>query len=197
MFLLGAWGIAGVTGAHHSARMFAETPLWVTGTIVRYRPVDPHVMLELEERSADGKPRRWIVEGPRMARLERILQANGGVPAREFLAVGDVISVCGFFLKSEFDPARMYADWRPDEKRFVHGQVLARKDAVLQSWGPYGKIDNCVRAGDSSGTWVQFLDRNPLARRQWCDSQSYDLPDVAPRAFLDAVNRGLATPCTP
>ena len=40
---------AGSTSAHHSQGMFVDTPVWVTGIIVRYRPVDPHAMIELRE----------------------------------------------------------------------------------------------------------------------------------------------------
>ena len=71
--------ITGVSAAHHSAAMFVETPVWVTGTVVKYRPGDPHAMIELQEPQASGPARKWIVEGPRRGRLERILQNNGDI----------------------------------------------------------------------------------------------------------------------
>ena len=147
--------------------MFVETPVWVTGTIVRYRPVDPHVMIELAEPQPGGRARKWIVEGPRMGRLERILENNGGIAANAILKVGDRITFCGFPLKKDYDPNRMYADWPPEQDRFVHAQVMVMPgDGRLQSWGPYGVIDNCVR-----------------------------LQHHTPKQFVDEVNRGMVAPC--
>jgi hypothetical protein len=38
--------------AHHSNGMFdLSTAIWVKGTVVRYEPVSPHAMIELEERT--------------------------------------------------------------------------------------------------------------------------------------------------
>jgi hypothetical protein len=54
--------IADLAAAHHSRSMFVETPVWVTGTIVRYRPVDPRVMIELQEPQPGGAGRKWIVD---------------------------------------------------------------------------------------------------------------------------------------
>ncbi len=141
---------AGNTSAHHSQGMFVETPVWVTGIIVRYRPVDPHAMIELREPQPGGADRKWIIEGPRRGRLELILQDNGGIRADQFLKVGDRISVCGFALRKVWDPQRMYADWPPEQGRFVHGRVFVMPDGRLQSWGPYGAIDNCVRKSDAA-----------------------------------------------
>ena len=89
------FAVSGVTAAHHSQSMFVETPVWVTGVIVKYRPVDPHVMIELQEPQADGKGKKWIVEGPRMGRLELILQDNGGIRADQIVKVGDSRAALG------------------------------------------------------------------------------------------------------
>lgn len=187
---------AGVTPAHHSQSMFVETPVWVTGTIVRYRPVDPHVMIELEQPQSRGPAMKWIVEGPRMGRLERILQNLGGIPADQILKIGDRIAVCGFPLKKDFSAERRYADWPAEQGRFVHGQVIAMPQGQMQSWGPYGSIDNCVRPGDTAKTWISFLNRDPLAHEQWCAAMSYTvLAHHTPRSFVDEVNRGLGVPC--
>jgi hypothetical protein len=187
---------SGMTAAHHSQSMFVDTPLWVTGTIVKYRPADPHVMIELTEPQPRGKARKWIVEGPRMGRLDRVLENSGGIAADRILKVGDRISVCGFPLKKDWDPNDMYVDWRPEEGRFVHGQVIVMPDGRMQSWGPYGTIDNCVRGSDTAGTWITFLDRDSLARKQWCDASNYSQSvHHTAKARLEEINRGLAAKC--
>jgi len=187
--------IAAGAEAHHSQGMFVETPVWVTGTIVRYRPVDPHAMIELREAQPGGPGRRWIVEGPRRGRLEQILAINK-VRDDQILKVGDSISVCGFPLHKDWDPNRMYADWPPEQGRFVHGHVFVMPDKRMLLWGPYGVIDNCVRKADAAKTWIGFLDRDPLAHRSWCESmQSTGRAHATRRAFIDEVNRGLATAC--
>ena len=187
---------AGVAVAHHSQGMFVETPVWVTGVVVRYRPVDPHVMVELQEPQASGPGRKWIIEGPRRGRLEWILENNGGIRDDQILKVGDRISVCGFPLRKDWDPTRMYADWPPEQGRFVHGQVFVMPDGRMQSWGPYGTIDNCVRSRDTAKTWITFLNRDPLAHKQWCGAVGdKQLAHHTPRAFLDEVSRGLTEQC--
>jgi hypothetical protein len=187
--------IAGSAAAHHSQAMFVETPVWVTGTVVRYRPVDPHVMIELREAQAGGPGRKWIIEGPRRGRLEQILE-NNKLRDDQILKVGDRISVCGFPLRKDWNPNRMYADWPPEQGRFVHGQVFVMPDNRMLLWGPYGVIDNCVRKGDAAKTWISFLSRDPLAHRSWCESmQATARAHLTPRAFVDEVSRGLATAC--
>ena len=160
------------------------------------RPIDPHVMIELQEPQANGPARKWIVEGPRRGRLDRILKDNGGIRDDRFLNVGDRISVCGFPLKKDFDSGRMYEDWKPEQQRFVHGQLLVMPDGRMQSWGPYGLLDNCVRKTDPASTWISFLNQDPLAYGQWCNAKIYTgLAHHTPRAFIDEVDRGLKAQC--
>ena len=76
--------------AHHSiSAIDISTPVWVKGTVVLYEVVNPHVMIALEEKRADGQVQRWTVEGPNLGRLARY-----GLGA-DFLKAGDVIEVCG------------------------------------------------------------------------------------------------------
>jgi len=196
VFAAALMAFSGVTVAHHSQGMFVETPVWVAGTIVQYRASDPHVMIELAEPQAKGPAKKWIIEGPRMGRLEQILENNGGIKAGQILKAGDRISVCGFSLKKDWDPNRMYADWPPEEGRFVHGQVFVMPDGRMQSWGPYGVIDNCVRKADAAKTWIGFLNKDPLAHKQWCDAVSNTrMEHHTPRSLIDEISRGLAAKC--
>lgn len=63
--------LAGEASAHHSQSMFVETPVWVTGVVVRYRPVDPHVMIELRESQPQGAGRKRPVHSPHAPRPGR------------------------------------------------------------------------------------------------------------------------------
>lgn len=137
--------MAGVTTlqAHHSNAMFdMSTHIWLKGTVVRYEPISPHAIIELEELTEDGAVRRWIVEGPRLTRLDRL-----GVEG-DFVEIGDIIEVCGFFGKSD-----MSRDSR------VHGHVVIRSDGQMWQWGPYGNLERCVDRGE----WDQIeTGTNPL-----------------------------------
>lgn len=172
-------------------------PHWVSGTIVRFQAVDPHVMIELEERQPNGSARRWIVEGPRLARYERVLQQAGHTADQPIIKVGDAISLCGFPLTRQYDPARMYEDWKPMGDRFLHGQLLTLPDGRMTAWGPYGKLDNCLRPKDSPQSWVQFLNRDSLAHQLWCTGRAYStrVAAGAPKALVEQVDRTLSTPC--
>lgn len=114
--------------AHHSNSLFdMSTHVWLTGTVVRYEPINPHAIIELEEVTKDGRIRRWIVEGPRLGRLE-LLGVEG-----DFVEIGDMVKVCGFFAKAD-----TFRDSR------VHGHVVIPPDGKKWQWGPYGNLERCV-----------------------------------------------------
>ncbi|MGW8369107.1 MAG: DUF6152 family protein, partial [Gammaproteobacteria bacterium] len=50
--------------AHHSGSMYATSPLWISGTVVRFEPSNPHTSTTLESRREDGSVEQWVVEGP-------------------------------------------------------------------------------------------------------------------------------------
>jgi hypothetical protein len=176
---------AGSAGAHHSISLFdISTPVWVKGTVVSYQPITPHAMIILEPAGGDGEP--WMVEGPFRGRLDRILGLNRIEADGAFLKAGDRIEVCGFYPKAEGSASR----------RFVHGHVLVMPGGRMQSWGPYGKTDNCVRPSDEPRTWSDFLNSDPLARNLWCSSRTYvRVASITSPEFADEVNRQLAEPC--
>lgn len=179
--------------AHHSMSMIdVSTSHWVKGTVVRYEPVSPHAIIELEERTPDGQAQRWTIEGPFPGRLNRILDLNGMSAGAEFLRPGDLIEVCGFYPKGTGATASSGAVSR----RYVHGQVLVMPDGRLQSWGPYGKVDNCIRPEDRPERWLDFLNADPLAREFWCNvPRIAGVGSTAPSGFVDEVNGLLTEPC--
>ena len=170
--------------AHHSiSTIDISTPVWVKGTVVRYEAVNPHTMIELDESTADGQVRRWTIEGPIPSRLDRY-----GLD-KDFLKAGDVIDVCGFA------PKRSGA--KPPSPRFVHGHLLVLQSGRMQLWGPYGKLDNCVRRADEAQAWADFLDMSPMARQMWCNefTASFSLSPLSSKALVAEVDRLTTEPC--
>jgi hypothetical protein len=154
-----------------------STPIWVRGTVVRYEIVNPHTVIEIDEKLGDGQIKRWTVEGPNPARVQRM-----GVDA-SFLEPGDTIEICGFRPKS-------YAVDLP----YVHGHMLVMPDGRWNPWGPYGKLENCVRPADTAQSWLDFLNGDPFAYELWCYGES--VPNrTDTTAVVAEVHRLLTVPC--
>jgi len=174
--------------AHHSVGMFdLATPIWIKGSVVRYDPVNPHALFALDVRKDDGQVQQWTVEGPSLNGLRR-----RGVPV-DFLKVGDVIEVCGFPFKE--DVLDRVADARRVSQPFMHGHVLVMPDGGMRNWGSYGRLDNCVRPGDETQAWLNFLNNDPGARERWCTSRRFPIAPFAPPALVGEINRLMASPC--
>jgi hypothetical protein len=185
---LAALTCAGALRAHHSiSAIDTSTPVWVKGTVVRYEIVNPHTMFEVEETTADGQLKRWTVEGPALWRIEN-LDVD-----KSFLSEGDVVEVCGFTPKRLLDPA----DPNGPRPPFIHGQLLVKANGQMRPWGSYGKLENCVRPGDETQQWLQFLNSNAFARVLWCNPYRTAVPTIAASsALVDEINRLMASPCS-
>src|SRR5688572_8935003 len=82
---------AGSLLAHHSLANFdTTTPVRVKGTVVQVHLINPHSFIYVEERTADGKVRRWAAEGP------GLLQAARTGFTKDTLHIGDVVEICGY-----------------------------------------------------------------------------------------------------
>jgi hypothetical protein len=186
---LAALTCGGSLRAHHSnITIDASTPVWVKGTVVRYEIVNPHTMIELEETTGDGQVKRWTVQGPPLWRIE-----NMDVD-KSFLSEGDVVEVCGFTPKRLLDPANPNGPRPP----FIDGFLLVKANGQRSPWGSYGKMENCVRPGDDTQSWVQFLNANRFARYLWCNyPYRTTVPTIAASsALVDEINRLMASPCS-
>jgi hypothetical protein len=186
----------GTLSAHHSVSMIdVSTPVWVKGTVVRYEPISPHTMFELETRTTDGQMQRWTIEGPFPGRLARILSGNGMQPNEDFVHAGDVIEVCGFRPNRNQSIGNVSAS--PDVSRpYIHCHVLVMPDGRMESWGPYGKLDNCLRQTDQPETWLKFLEEDPLAHELWCNSKKFvAVASTAPAGLVDKIDAGLTERC--
>ncbi len=192
-----AIAFVGSVRAHHSNGMFdVSTPIWVKGTVVRYEPVSPHAMIELEQRTADGRIQRWSVEGPFPGRLQRILDFNKMGAEQHLVKPGDVIEVCGFDLRADLRARGVSTEPHDASASFMHGQVIVMPDGHMQSWGPYGKMDNCVRPNDRAEAWGDFLNTEPLARDLWCNGRSYaKAASIAPKALVDEISSLMTSRC--
>jgi hypothetical protein len=173
-----------------------STSVWVKGTVVAYEPISPHTMIALEESREDGQVQQWTIEGPIPGRLKRILRLNGLGPDVDLLKVGDVIEVCGFVPKRSIASRNSAPTADGSSQPFIHGHVLVMPDGRMQSWGPYGKLDNCVRPDEQTQPWLDFLNSDPLARDFWCNSRGFvRVASTAPTGFVDEINGLMANPC--
>ena len=85
---------AGSLVAHHSLAQFdTTTAVWVKGAIARVELVNPHSIIFVDQKGADGQIQRWAVEGPGVVQLTRM-----GI-GKEAMKVGDHIEACGYVLK--------------------------------------------------------------------------------------------------
>ena len=189
---LAALACGGSLHAHHSnISIDASTPVWVKGTVVRYEIVNPHTMLEVEETTSDGQVKRWTVDGP----IPRRLGFGGRMQIDpSFLSEGDVVEVCGFTSKRLLDPANPNGPRPP----FIDGFLLVKANGQMSPWGSYGKMENCVRPGDDTQSWVQFLNTDEFARFLWCNyPYRTTVPTIAASsALVDEINRLMASPCS-
>ena len=175
--------------AHHSISMFdISTAVWVKGSVVRVERINTHAVLVLDEKKADGKVQRWVIEGTSLQGLER----RGFGP--DLLKTDDVIEVCGFALKAEHTrPTSPVGD---ASSRFVHGHTLVMPDHHMRMFGSYGKIQNCLRPTDSRQSWLDFLNTDPGARGSWCNKQLAATPSSAfSIAFAKEISSLMANPC--
>ena len=89
---LGAVGIlaaASPLSAHHSWPVDTSREITVKGTVTGYDWGNPHVMMGLEVKDANGKIEKWNVGGPSTARMA----GNGW--GRKTLKMGDGINAIG------------------------------------------------------------------------------------------------------
>ena len=138
--------------AHHSLASFdVSTPLWIKGTVVQFERVNPHSLIFLDEKTPDGKVRRWAVDGPSVVQLER----KGLDPS--FLTAGEAIEVCGFALKDAAAAPRTFpknddASASPSPPRMtgqvLNGTVVITPDGKKRVWSDYGQLQKCVSPED-------------------------------------------------
>ena len=141
-----AW--PGALDAHHSlARFDTTTPVWVKGTVIRFDRISPHARILVEQKDG-SETRRWFVDGPSANQFARM-----GI-GEDFLKVGDVVEVCGFPQKAEFQAQSEGAvGSNPNaatQGRPFSGHLLVMPNGKRQFWSDYGVLDKCLRPGESA-----------------------------------------------
>jgi hypothetical protein len=76
--------------AHHSWPVNTSRPVTVSGTVTGYDWANPHVMIGLDVKTANGASEKWSVGGPSTTRMA----ANGW--DKTTLKAGDVITATGY-----------------------------------------------------------------------------------------------------
>lgn len=192
---------AGPLDAHHTGNMYARTPLWVKGTVLRFENVNPHTVTILEERTEDGQIRRWAVEGPSRSELARLdLEAP---------TVGAVIELCAFPYKSPEELSRMFpgvdfsarranpaGDGPPPQA--VAGHVMVMPDGERRLWEPHGSIGECIRSSDHERrSWIEFINSGERVRQAWCAQRDYSATssDPALRELVEEIDGSIGEPC--
>jgi uncharacterized protein DUF6152 len=181
---------AGPALAHHSIKMIdVASPQWLSVTVISYEPRNPHVLIHVQENRPDGAKSTMTLEGPIMRRLQEMHLA------KDFIKPGDVLEVCGFPFTQDVVATHFSTAGLPPLPA-LHAHLLVLPDGRWQPWGPYGKLDNCVRAGDTPQRWADFINAVPMGLEYWCKGLSRaSVPSVAPKTFVEDVNRQLSSTC--
>ncbi len=112
--VVGLLAFAASLSAHHSWPISYDKLVTVKGTVVEFTWANPHPMITLDVRAADGKMERWSVGGPAVNRME----ANGWRPTT--VKPGDVITGIGY--------------------QFADGQKIVRLEKVIFANGTEMKL---------------------------------------------------------
>ena len=130
---------AGSLAAHHSLANYDTTKaVHVKGTVVEFHTLNPHSIIYLEEKTAEGQIRRWALEGPAARQIERLGFSKAPLKA------GDFVEVCGYLPKEPI----MWQVANGDKNgtslagRLINAETLIFPDGKLHSWGDYG-IHKC------------------------------------------------------
>jgi hypothetical protein len=181
----------GAVQAHHTGSMYEQVPIWIKGTVVRFERTNPHSIITLEERGADGQVRRWAVEGPAQFQLDRM-----GI-AEDFPRVGDVLEFCSFPYKPEH--LARFRSQDPDgvPRQLIEGHVMVMSDGQKQFWDPHGIISACIQSSDvPRQAWLEFLNSNARARQAWCEQRGWPATQsTTSRALVDEIDSSIDKPC--
>jgi hypothetical protein len=87
-------GLAGPAAAHHGAALYEpQKTVSVTGTVSEFQFTNPHVLVYIDAKDADGKAVRW---GGELTSPNRLARMGGNVKwHKDLLKPGDRITMTG------------------------------------------------------------------------------------------------------
>ena len=140
---------AGSLLAHHSLAQYdTTTAVRVKGVVVRFERANPHSILFLDQKAADGQTQRWAVEGPAAGQLQRV-----GIGLDAF-RVGDVVEACGYVAKDgkqrtvsteTIDSYQKIGPPKTISGRLMDGEQLVLPNGEKRTWSDYG-VHKCLAA---------------------------------------------------
>jgi hypothetical protein len=121
--------------AHHSfAGVFdGNQVVRIKGVIARFDAVNPHSIMYVDARAADGSLERWALEGPSMLQLSR-----RGLDKNTALRAGESIEACGYRKKDDVTAPARDATGQPIA-RLVSAELLILPDGQQIVWSNYGE----------------------------------------------------------
>jgi hypothetical protein len=136
---------AGSLAAHHSLAQFdTTTAVTVTGTIIRFELINPHSVIFVDQKLADGHIQRWAVDGPAARQL-----SDRGIN-KDSVKVGEVIEVCGYVTKEGVESQRTIntepislslkaTTPKSMTGKIMNAEMVVMADGKKQTWSDYGQ----------------------------------------------------------
>ena len=176
-------GAAAPALAHHSAAAFDnQKKISVTGKVVEYRYMNPHIYLTLEIAKDDGTKQRMEVE----AGAASVLNALGFT--RDKLKVGDIVTIAGSPSRREPDKLMLGRDLtKQKDNSYVPLNIASRSiyevksDAVATSiagtW--FSPMSSFTQYMGAAGKWARNDEARAVAK-QMSDSRATTQKDCIP-----------------
>ena len=115
----------------------------------RFEQVNPHTILFVDQKGADGKTQRWDVEGTGFLQLKRMSLDTG------LVKIGDVVEACGYVTKEGVESKRTISTEpislslkaktpKSISGRLMDGEMLVMADGRKEKWSDYGLGHKCL-----------------------------------------------------
>jgi len=143
---------AGSLLGHHSiyAQFDTTKAIRITGTVIRFERINPHSIIIVDQKLADGQMQRWAVEGLPGSQFDR-----RGID-KDSVKFGDVVEVCGFVTKEGVESHRTIntepislslkaTTPKSMTGRLLTGETIVMPDGHEKVLQDYGVLDKCLR----------------------------------------------------
>lgn len=115
--MLGLTMFSSLSLAHHGTSNYdRDHPVTLTGIITEYQFINPHVLIRIDVKNADGVMENWVVES---APPQRLFRAGWRTDS---LKQGDKVTVSGFPMKDGAKAMALRKLTSPDGKELTQGE---------------------------------------------------------------------------